>query len=328
MKNVLFIDISCPEPYTAETLKTKGMGGTEASVVRVAEGLKEYCNVLVAQHNRTKAEGMYIPLSTSQGPQLPRPDAIVLLRSGQSLLALRKEFPNSKLFLWLHDLPNESLVTDWQGIQEARTTTVCVSQFHKTAVMTRVLPFTDDLKPHNIKVIYNPIDDALIPDATPVDPNKLLFFSSPHKGIAAAFNHFDYAKRQNKDFKLYVANPGYYNPKLVIPDGVEVLGVLPHHEAMKHVREAFCVFYPNAGFPETFGLVFAEANAVGTPVLTYNIGAAREVLDFPGQLIAPHDYQTYIDRLMIWRDNRRPTVRCKPQFRLKEVISEWLKLFH
>ena len=57
MSAVLFFDPTCDRPYDTETLRRQAMGGTEATVVRVADALE----ALVVQHNRTTASGRYLP---------------------------------------------------------------------------------------------------------------------------------------------------------------------------------------------------------------------------------------------------------------------------
>ena len=69
-------------------------------------------------------------------------------------------------------------------------------------------------------------------------------------------------------------------------------------------------------------MVFAEANAVGTPVLTYNVGAASEVLNGSFQLVEPGNEQAFLDKLMEWHQNR-PQVSAKEEFRLKNIIKKW-----
>src|SRR5690348_10745745 len=57
MSPVLFFDPGCPAPYSRLTLDEAALGGTEATVVRIAEAL----DAVVIQHNRMQAEGRYRP---------------------------------------------------------------------------------------------------------------------------------------------------------------------------------------------------------------------------------------------------------------------------
>jgi glycosyltransferase involved in cell wall biosynthesis len=95
---------------------------------------------------------------------------------------------------------------------------------------------------------------------------------------------------------------------------------------LRYVRESLCVFYPQTVHAETFGLVFAEANAVGTPVLAHDFGAAREVLSNPEQLVDGKDPRALIAKLRAWHDGARAQVAARPEFRASAVIAEWLRL--
>ena len=76
--------------------------------------------------------------------------------------------------------------------------------------------------------------------------------------------------------------------------GVEFLGPLPQAHVHQEVRSALCTFFPNFVIPETFGLVFAESHALGTPVLTVDCGAAREVLGDPAEVLPlKNSYRLY-----------------------------------
>ena len=182
------------------------------------------------------------------------------------------------------------------------------------------------IKGPTVHVMHNPIGDHLSADGTPVDPNKLIFFSSPHKGLSYAVETFHILQQEwFPELKLYIANPGYLPmPPIDLP-GVTVLSSLPHSEVLQHVREAQCVWYPNLVFPETFGLVFAEANAVGTPVITHPLGAAREVLSDSNPVFDCKDRTKLFDAFSAWRSNR-PLVSANPNFRLTEVIARWKKI--
>jgi glycosyltransferase involved in cell wall biosynthesis len=177
-----------------------------------------------------------------------------------------------------------------------------------------------------VTYVYNPVD--IVPHTSNArsnyDPDKLVFFSSPHKGLAQVLTTFEYVRQRWPNMKLYLANPGYLklDPALNAA-GVHVLGSLPNHEIRKHVQSALCVFYPQSSFAETFGLVFAEANAVGTPVLAHDLGSAGEVLSDPCQLVDATKPQAVIERLAHWRSGGRPQVSLRPEFSVAAVADRW-----
>lgn len=131
----------------------------------------------------------------------------------------------------------------------------------------------------------------------------------------------------NPNAHLYLANPGYIDlDEPLQSDQITVLGALPQAEALRHVEEAFCVFYPQSSFAETFGLVFAEANQVGTSVLTHDIGSAREVLGGDAQLVDANASENVVGKLMDWWENGRPQVYGRPEFSLPAVLTQWEQL--
>ena len=139
---------------------------------------------------------------------------------------------------------------------------------------------------------------------------------------------FERVREDRPSLRLCIANPGYIalEPDLSM-SGVEVLGPLPHHEVLAHVRTAFCVFYPQSGFKETFGLVFAEANALGTPVLAHAVGAASEVLGDARQLVNADDPEAVRARpARLVRRGSPPRWGVNPQFRLSRVAQRWEEL--
>lgn len=116
------------------------------------------------------------------------------------------------------------------------------------------------------------------------------------------------------------------------------------------MQESLCTFYPNCVYPETFGLVLAESNAVETPVLTHCIGAAPEVFGDPRQFVQENfcilgnrlpakfasfehridelfcalgAYRPYIRRILSWKDGDRPDVRLNEAFRMENVARCW-----
>jgi len=318
MRPIVFFDPVCYRPYNLHTLKNEPLGGTEATVIRVAERLDAY----VLQHNSTSTKGRYLNWTAP----LSGIEHVIVLRHPESLFLARARFPKAKLYLWLQDIAGASLVHHMNIVKALGVTIVPVSDWH--AGQIRHLLEINGAPIPPIHRVYNPVDDDLAPDSTPVDPNKFVFFSAAHKGLHYTLECFNWLREKLPDAKLYVSNPGYKancEVNLSGREGLVVLGSLPQPEILKHVRGAQCVFYPNMVFPETFGIVFAESNAVGTPVVTHPIGSAPEVLHPTEQCIDCSNPQAVVERVLSY-SRTRPTVSCKPAFRLSSVVSDWNKL--
>lgn len=340
---ILFVDPVCPRPYDNVVLDSAPLGGTEATVVRVAHSLAaKGLGVEVTQHNREDFS-FGLEFSADEAGDLDEahssvtytrfghkrkspPTHVIVLRAPQALRIARKQFPSARLYLWCHDIfGGPGWVDGFQAMVDTQAVPIVVSDWHKHQMYDamRQLGVSASIPS---KRIYNPIDDALQPDGTPVDPNKLVFFSSPHKGLDHTLKIFERFQDfpELADMKLYIANPGYFKDQET--EGlrnVVNLGALPHHEVIRHVRSAVAVLHLNSVFPETFGLVHAEANAVGTPFLTSRMGAVPETVDHPAELIDVQDAKAVIDRVRQWARYGRPKVRGAPYFRLSRIATEW-----
>lgn len=324
---ILFVDTVGYKSYDDDTLRNEPLGGTEATVVRVSEGLaKAGIPVQVVQRVRTTVStnsAVYAPINAAKDFV---PTHIVTLRTAAPLDTIRQQFPNAKLYVWYHDLfsPGAAFVKDCESLVRNSAKPICVSTFHAEQFVTLAKGCGFSIP---CKRIYNPVADELKP-AKPLtyDANKIVFFSSPHKGLEDTLTLFKNFQNfpELKDVKLYIANPGYYADKDTggIKNVVN-LGALTHDGVIDHVRDALCVFHFNRVFPETFGLVHAESNAVGTPFLTGNVGANRELMDHPHQCMDLSDPKPVIDRLMEWKKYGRPPVRGDEKFRLKKIVKEW-----
>lgn len=327
---ILFVDPVCPKPYDPQVLATEPLGGTEATVVRVAEALCDkigFKDVVVKQHNRTHeffGVADYLPF----GAEIKQPTHVIVLRAPMALYQARKQFPNAKLYLWCHDIfSGPGWADGFKALVDTQTVPVVVSDWHKMQMYDAMKQLGCSHLSIPSRRIYNPIADDLVPDDTKHDVNSLVYFSSPHKGldrtleVFAQFQEFE----DLRDMKLYIANPGYFPDKDVAGmRNVVNLGALSHSQIIQKVRESLAVFHLNAVFPETFGLVGAEANAVATPWLSSRLGATPEVADHPSELIDVMDNEKVIKRIQEWRKGR-PKVRANPAFRLKKIVAEWVE---
>lgn len=311
---VAFLDPAALKPYTGETLRMTGLGGTEATVVRIAEALvRKGWSVEVSQAARDEVETVsgveYTPFHTIDGLK-------VIVREPLAL----KDYPDA--MLWLHDHAWEGVECRiWKEqdiIKDVNPLLIGVSGFHEQAILS-ILPWA------RVTFIYNPIDDELQPDDTPVDVKKLFFPSAPCKGLDKTLQAFEALEKVDSTFRLLVANPGYFRAEAGLfykRKRVHYIGSIPHHQVIRHMRSSLCVFAINNVFPETFGLVYAEANAVGTPCLGLDWGAVGEVIG-TDQLLPPDVRSTEIvDRVMEWKRSR-PDVRLKDDFRCSRIVERW-----
>ena len=153
-----------------------------------------------------------------------------------------------------------------------------------------------------------------------------VFFSSPHKGLEQTLKHWPRIKSFYANASLLIANPGYFEKEVELPEGVVDVGKLSHPDVIALVRRAEAVLHFNNEYPETFGLVHCESNAVGTPVLTSGIGANREVLTpYRDQVVDVESIEAVLKRLEKWRKEGRPQVSCRAEFRQSQVIQRWLE---
>lgn len=330
---ILFIDSVCLNPYDPHTLATQALGGTEATVIRIAEALAQKDNnVKVAQHNRverTEFKAQYI--SFDQTFKEFNPTHVIVLRAPLVLYQVRELFPKSKLYLWCHDIFDDARWRKgFQAITDTQTFPIVVSQWHQTNMYgcMRSINFQGAIPSHRI---YNPIDDHLLPNNTIRDIHKLIFFSSPQKGLAHTIKVFERFQDfiELKEMKLYVANPGYCaNTDTESHPNVVQLGALSHQSVIDHVRSSFAVLHLNSVYPETMGIVHAEANAVGTPFLSSRLGATPECADHSDELIDATDENAVIERMIQWAKHGAPKVQGNPHFLLAKIADEWLGLFN
>src|SRR5690349_21348796 len=131
MRPTLFFDPSCQRPYDSRTLQQQAMGGTEATVTRIADAL----TALVAQHNRTEDYGRYLVPRT-----MPEAANVVINRDSRVLPRIRELYPNARVYLWLHDqLKPGSKRARWLAstadlLRQTSATIVCVSNTQRAGV--------------------------------------------------------------------------------------------------------------------------------------------------------------------------------------------------
>lgn len=341
---ILFVDSKTTENYDFKYMESHSLGGTQSTQLRVARELARNHDVYISQINRTERyveEGItYIHNSESRTQKLFIPDIIIIIRKYKLLKDYSLIYPNAKLFVWVHNFQNYDILGRRHWIAKTNAQVICVSQCHENHINTilngylswlfRLLTF--QFKKVNISYIYNIIDSDFVQTNTPIDPDKLLFFSTVNKGLKEVLVNFKELLHKSPSFKLYIAGSTVeqleehdIDKNLIHSDSIIVLGKIPKNEIVLHLQNSFCVFYPQSVHPETFGLIYIEANCCGTPVLAHSFGSTSEVIGNAEQLVNANKPNEVINKILDWKSNGRPKVFCQNKFQLNNVIERWKK---
>ncbi|MEK7501446.1 MAG: glycosyltransferase family 4 protein [Patescibacteria group bacterium] len=151
--------------------------------------------------------------------------------------------------------------------------------------------------------IYNGIDFSDIPEPNNKYNSKTIISAGrlvPWKGFQTLIGMMRFLP----DWKLFIAGDGPMKDELestIIKDDVKdrvcLLGQIPRKELIEKIQKSD-IFVLNTSF-ESFSFQIVEAMAVGTPVITTNIGNLAEIIDNErsGILIAPNDEQVIITNI-------------------------------
>lgn len=130
--------------------------------------------------------------------------------------------------------------------------------------------------------------DVLKPDPTISRENVILFVGRlvENKGCEYLIKAFKKISNNNPDTRLVIIGEGPQKSHLeTLTKGlnqVEFLGKKPHEDVIQWMKKAriFCVpsIEIDSGASEGFGIVFAEANALGTPVVSFRTGGIPEAV--------------------------------------------------
>jgi UDP-glucose:tetrahydrobiopterin glucosyltransferase len=146
-------------------------------------------------------------------------------------------------------------------------------------------------------VIYNGLDIDTFPDVGLAHEETLAFVGrmDPTKGVEDAIA---VANQLGKVLDIYGAPQAttisYFEtqivPLLQAHNNIIYHGSVPHSEVLQGLRHAQALLFP-IKWDEPFGSVVIEAMAVGTPVIMYDRGAARELIrdGINGFVVAPDD---------------------------------------
>lgn len=135
-----------------------------------------------------------------------------------------------------------------------------------------------------LKTVHHGLPESLLTPICKVKPAYLAFLGriSPEKGVDRAIRIAQAVGMKLKiAAKIDKVDRAYFEqqirPLFALPH-VEYIGEINDAQKTEFLGNAHALLFP-IDWPEPFGLVMIEAMACGTPVIAFNHGAVREVID-------------------------------------------------
>ena len=216
---------------------------------------------------------------------------------------------------------------------------LCISKFIRDQALAKGYP------EEKLQLHYTGTDLSLFrPSISERDPNLILFVGRlvEKKGCSYLLDAIAILKRKNPAVRLVMIGDGYLGQSLrerVNAERLpcEFLGNQPAHIVRDWMCRAqvFCApsVHASNGDSEGLGMVFIEAQAVGTPVVSFDHGGIGEVvLDKVTGLLAPERDSTmlaaYLERFLsdrsLWAEfSRRGIENAKNRF---DIVTQTARL--
>lgn len=293
--------ITCPPQnayeFDTELYKTEGMGGSETACVEMATWLKRLTNRPVTvfnmrQRDMTDEYGVNWVSSKKLNEYLSEHEPRVHVAWRHNI-----KLTNAPTYLWCHDLYTPGVESIHNFDKH-----MCLSQFHKDYVMamqgvpeSKLLLTRNGLTPEKFDFNYKNKDE-----------NKLVWMSSPDRGLDRAILVTDMVRQEYPDVKLHV----YYgldnlykyglgdfadHLKQMMADRKDYIiyhGFTEQKKMYHEISDAVLWLHP-CDFIESFCITALEMLALGIYPVTRKLGALQNTLkdaELNGQaILLDHD---------------------------------------
>jgi 1,2-diacylglycerol 3-alpha-glucosyltransferase len=153
----------------------------------------------------------------------------------------------------------------------------------------------------NTKIFRRGLDGSVVRDRHGIGEAPLILFVgrvTPQKGVHLLIKAFKLIKRKIPGAKLMIVGKhtyDYYSRELkqMSDDSVIFVESVSHEELANYY--AACDVYATCSLRESFNLPVAEARACGKPVVAFDIGPHREILNGDGVLVDKGDILEFAD---------------------------------
>ena len=341
-----------PEPWNPEVHAKRGLGGSETAVVEMAKRLAARgCRVRV--YCDTPKEGTWDGVDYYHWNQ-SRPDKCDVLISWRTAKLLMV-CPAKVRLVWAHDVTVPGM-TYPQAIRADRI--LALSEWHKRNLMQ-----AHGLHESHVWVTRNGIDPARFQrDDVKRDPHRVLYTSSPDRGLAVLLDMWPRIRERVPDASLRVfygfagwsmsaeARHDEHERYLIrslqarmkeMP-GVEYVGSVDQGRLAKEMLGAGVWALPT-WFEETFCIGAAEAQAAGMRVVCTRLAALREIAApyctlVTGDWLSDEYQDTFVKEVVdamheqgVWQgapSREAHAATSRERFSWEGVADEWISMFN
>lgn len=336
------IVISCPPAGTYKwdpvLAKSGHMGGSETAVMEMAHHLHKLSGRKVKVFNDRE-----VPLDHEGVEYLPVKDLINYMSDHKPYLHIgwrhNSKITNAPTFVWCHDLfcPAIERIDQYNKV-------LALSPFHKKYLMSmygipenKIFVTRNGIKPERFK--YDPVQK---------NPNKIIFSSSPDRGLDRTMRVLDRAREKHPNLELHVfygmeqlpkygRQKQYDMLKAMIDERpwVKYHGGVDQETLMQHMRESVLWVYPT-DFLETSCITAMEMIGNSVYPIVRNFGALPDTLSqareqgmasiIDSDCVTEAEFNTYAEEVVKALDEKRwEHVRMDmDKYSWKEVAKDWL----
>ena len=342
-KRIAFVNFN-KNGFTGDTYESSPMGGSESAIVLLSREfvkkgyeVKVFCNCSL----EGEYEGVgYHNVKDAQALADFAPEVCIVSRNAEMIALNDIKSICKTLILWVHDLPQETCNNMFKQAYEKVDWVISPSQF-LVDLLCKEKEIED---PRKFRVIGNGVDTSCFNPEAEKDPFKLMYYSVPFKGLHLMPNIFKRIKEQIPQVTLDVySSMNLYGDEerdkdfkelfeeLERIEGVSLNKAVTKKQLGEQVSKASILCYPNH-FRETFGIVAAEAQYAGLPVISSMLGALPEVCDPRGCILIEYDLATYeenfVNSCVALLKNQQKLFEIRSVLKGKPVdwsdkVSEW-----
>jgi glycosyltransferase involved in cell wall biosynthesis len=276
MHSIAFLQDNHNHPaYRGASLLAGGIGGTESSVIQLAEALAARGHTVYALNRldlTAQERGVtWMPLRDMKA--LPPIDIAIGVNSTRIFSGLRAR----KKITWLHNPPTlrqQLKRRNLFALLRHRPHAVLLGEYH-SGLLHSWLPYSDR------SIIFHGVAENFFlrePEQRPRPP-RAIFASQPKRDLAFATEAWAEIRARAPDAELHVFCPQAKEREAAQAcggkPGVIIRGSVSRAQLGEELRAARVMLIPGVA-DETFCLAAAEATAAGVPIVTRGAGALAE----------------------------------------------------